>query len=171
MDKSHPLFRQYLVNAEAIRKNPNLSFQPGAEAQERLVREVLINPYPDMFGHCRLGISVGAGWYDILERMAVGIQTIIDANPGFHVTFVQIKEKFGGLRAYCRVWSDDGGRGEFGERTLSEAYKAASEEVFKLICAAENEAATTCELCGEPGELRYDGWMHVACDKHVKPKR
>jgi hypothetical protein len=171
MDKNHPLFVEYVVLSEAQRKNPNMSFQHLSQIQEHLVREVLVNPYPDMFGHCRLGISVGAGWYDILERMAKGIQDVINTNPGFHVTFVQIKEKFGGLRAYCRNWSDDGDRGEFGERTFSVGYTTASEQVFKLICAAEDEAIRTCELCGEPGTLRDHSWIHVACDKHVKPKR
>ena len=46
------------------------------------------------------GFECGDGWAELLEDMFKEIQNYVVANKvkGFH--FVQIKEKFGGLRAY-----------------------------------------------------------------------
>jgi hypothetical protein len=32
--------------------------------------------------------------------------------------------------------------------------------------AAELESIHTCEICGQPGELREDGWIKTLCDEH-----
>ena len=66
---------------------------------------------------------------------------------GWDKKVYQVKEKFGGLRFYINSGTD---------------------EINKRIRKAEDDSYETCETCGEPGELRKDGWWTVACDKHVK---
>jgi hypothetical protein len=54
-----------------------------------------------------------------------------------------VKEKFGELRFYMTGYND---------------------EIDKLIDAAEDLSARTCEICGQPGELRDIGWLYTWCD-------
>jgi hypothetical protein len=71
---------------------------------------------------------------------------------GHEFEVVQVKEKFGGLRFYVRL---DGLR-------LSHADDAIS----RRIGAAVEESFHTCEVCGQPGELRENGLIKTLCDEH-----
>ena len=83
-------------------------------------------------------MMVGKGWSKLIDR-------IYDAKPR-SIHMLQIKEKWGGLRAYC------GG---------------ATMEFFDVIDQAEEESYTICEECGQPGILREDlGWILTLCDEH-----
>jgi len=65
-------------------------------------------------------------------------------------TFIQVKEKFGGLRVYTNYDGDD--------------------KVNPVICLAEKKALETCDMCGEKGLLRNSGWLKIRCDNHVDTK-
>jgi hypothetical protein len=84
--------------------------------------------------------EVGAGWNMIVQEL---IAELFDL--GWDSKLHQIKEKFGGLRFYIGVGSD---------------------AIHDAIQAAEDWSYRTCEVTGEPGELRDDlGWMRVLCDE------
>ena len=55
----------------------------------------------------------------------------------------QVKEKFGTLRFY---------------------YQGGDEYVHGLVSMAESMTEVTCEECGDPGQSRGDGWIHVYCN-------
>jgi hypothetical protein len=59
---------------------------------------------------------------------------------------LQVKEKFGGLRFYvnCRR----------------------NEAMRQRIGIAADESFRSCEVCGQPGELREDSWIKTLCDLH-----
>lgn len=61
----------------------------------------------------------------------------------------QVKEKFGTLSFYMTTGTD---------------------EIYDLIAEAEKKSAVTCEVCGEPGELRRGGWLKTLCDKHAEER-
>lgn len=82
---------------------------------------------------------VGAGWSDIIDK-------IYDVLPEDAI-IIDIKEKFGGLRFYA------------GNIDLT---------VEDFICEMEEKSLQTCEVCGEPGELRETGWIKTLCDKHYR---
>ena len=63
----------------------------------------------------------------------------------------QVKEKFGGLRFYLD--------------------SSATEKLHDAIRLAEDESYKTCELCGEPGEPRREGWIKTLCDKHDEERK
>lgn len=67
------------------------------------------------------------------------------AVPQFNAT--QIKEKFGTLRFY---------------------YDNGDDFISGVISSAESMSATTCEVCGNLGQIRYGGWVRTLCDKHSK---
>jgi hypothetical protein len=42
---------------------------------------------------------------------------------------------------------------------------AISDEMFDRIGKAEEESFKTCEMCGEPGQVRGTAWLMTRCDK------
>ena len=97
----------------------------------------LISQYPQQFKNLSY-IGCGAGWDDILERLCYLIQSRIDRNikdnKNTDFYWSQIKEKFGGLRAYCY---------------------GADEYMRGAIDMAESMSYITCEVSGEKGRKRY----------------
>jgi ribosomal protein L37AE/L43A len=85
-------------------------------------------------------ISVGDGWdaiiFDLHEKLTA-------ADPTF--SYIQIKEKWGGLRVY-----------------LTDESKPA---VKALLREAEQRARVTCESCGDAGTLHVSarGWYRTLC--------
>jgi hypothetical protein len=82
-------------------------------------------------------ISCGDGWYDLLDKLCNTIQNRIDFNLRNDIKtdfyWSQIKEKFGGLRAYCY---------------------GADEYMRGAISMAEVMSYSICEYSGERGKVR-----------------
>jgi len=89
----------------------------------------------------------GKGWDTIIDPL-------IEKCNQEGVEILQIKEKFGGLRVYTT--------------------NGCSEELMDMIIAAEKASYSTCEMCGQPGSRKSDGWIKTACDlcwtKHLERK-
>ena len=68
------------------------------------------------------------------------------------VTLDQVKEKFGTLRFY---------------------YSGGDDYISGLVSMAESMTGVTCEECGNPGESRGGGWIHVYCEpcEELREKR
>ena len=86
------------------------------------------------------------GW---LQMIADLIAELLVA--GWNKQICQIKEKLGGLRFYINSGSD---------------------EVHEIISKYEELSYSTCEVCGEAGEIRKDcgwhgsRWYKTMCDSH-----
>ena len=108
----------------------------------------LMEKFPKLFvprGHWGPAYpECGDGWFDILNTLCTCINHHA-SKKGLTVYIAQIKEKFGGLRFYV-----DG----------------ADETVHMLISFAEGISFSTCEVCGDKGKERREGWIKVLCDKH-----
>jgi hypothetical protein len=122
------------------------------------LQDQLFEKYPDLFFQKDLdmtrtcmcwGVDTGNGWYDILDKMCAAIVAHQHYKKDLPVSFVQIKEKFGGLRAYF-----DGG----------------DDYVEGVVDMAERMSYVTCEICGAPGEERGGGWINTYCDVCNKEK-
>jgi len=83
----------------------------------------------------------GPGWHPLIKDALTRIEALGNAK----LTVLQVKEKFGGLRIYLSLHSD---------------------ETDAIINAAELEASRTCEECGskENVELRGGGWLRTLCN-------
>lgn len=77
---------------------------------------------PDWVDH------VGPGWHPLLAQLHTDVVAL---DPEYVV--VQVKEKFGGLRAYLNYQNP---------------------EITAIVRAAEVLSASICEDCGEPGFIR-----------------
>ncbi len=111
--------------------------------------EKLQNDFPKLFSELPYCASfIDKGWYQIVYDLCSKIEELLESPEDAGVA--QIKEKFGGLRFY---------------------YSCDREEIFnkvkKLVRDAERQSLKTCEVCGEPGEMRKDGWLKTKCDEHA----
>ena len=145
----------------SMEERANLFAQAGREAVERsrnaglpvtgMKNGWIVRIYPD--GHeeviqktHRVPINVGPGWLPIVYRLIVSLAQLPDP-PDIE----EIKNKNGELRVDLKGYQPEG-----------EA----------LIGEADEEAARTCEMCGQPGELREQlPWMQVLCDQHYKDRQ
>lgn len=96
--------------------------------------------------------DVGEGWRLILEQLHAEVILI---DPNYRA--VQIKEKFGGLRAYL----------EWSTQLSIEDY----ELLNGYVRDAEDMSYQTCEYCGAPGVLSHDNyWLKTLCTKCNKER-
>lgn len=95
------------------------------------------------------GFSCGDGWFDIIDTACRLIQQETDKNGAPQLVAVQVKEKFGTLRFYCRG--------------------AASERQREIIREAESMTERTCEECGSLGRTlaTNTGWVMTRCPEHA----
>jgi hypothetical protein len=88
-------------------------------------------------------LEISNGWFGLVKEL---IEDCIAL--GWNKEICQIKEKFGGLRFYIN---------------------SAPDEVFKRIREAEDKSFTTCEVTGNPGQLRTDiGWYRTLCEEEYE---
>lgn len=109
------------------------------------MKKLIENEYPNNFTDC-FDFSTPDGWEEIIYNY---LWEIISKCP--EIKFIQIKEKFGGLRIYARNISAD-----------------TSDRVNEIITLATNKSLITCDVCGKTGKLRNDnGWLRTRCLKHA----
>lgn len=119
------------------------------EFEEKLVRK-----YPTLFGDIDkpeteslmcFGCECSDGWYTLLDRLCECIASHVK-NHWKHeqpYRFMQIKEKFGGLRVYDHGHDDT---------------------IFGMIFLAESMSYSICEVCGHPGQCCSAGvWLRTLC--------
>ena len=102
-------------------------------------------------------VSIGVGWYSLIANLCQEVDDFFGYDMGHSIKgfkWVQIKEKFGTLRAYYDVKKLEG---------------QGSEKLREIINKYEKLSAITCEECGDVGELRSaTGWYTTKCDKHYE---
>lgn len=89
------------------------------------------------------------GWYDIIRPVIIAIakSNELNSDPDDKIYPSQVKEKFGTLRFYTNH---------------------VTEILDYKILEAEKASVTTCEECGEPGELIASNWLYTACPTHTQ---
>jgi hypothetical protein len=113
------------------------------------------NPRPDD-GRWNAGFSFecGPGWSGLLARLFNDLGQILRPT-GDRIAIRQLKEKFGTLRVYWRGAVDE----------------AIGARIDDAILLAAFRSEVTCDVCGDPGQMRRNGfgYYHVACDTHAGP--
>jgi hypothetical protein len=101
--------------------------------------------------------DVGPGWAAILTMLHTELQ---QAAPDYET--LQVKEKFGGLRAYINIPSAEFPQGAFGP------YQAAHFLEYKY----EALSLQVCEHCGRQGKNRPGprSWFKTLCDEHERDR-
>lgn len=97
----------------------------------------------------------GKGWWPLIEKVAVAIDSFNAAHPDLPVEVTQIKQKFGGLRIY---------------------HYNAPEYIRQLIDEVIESSWHTCEHCGatEGVATNLEGYrltLCTECRKEIKPRK
>ena len=104
--------------------------------------------FPNLFReYPRCGFSLPNGWVKLVRSLCGVLEYHIARMPAEtreHIQCAQVKEKFGTLRFYMTAQDDF---------------------ISGAISVAECMSAHVCEICGNPGSLRNDGWAETLCDK------
>lgn len=116
------------------------------------VLDVLVKKYPSVFKNMDRGSIdfLPSGWYALVDKLCEDLTVLLDEelaktpekpdHPLFSV--MQIKEKFGGLRFYY---------------TMNTENDDLAINVQRLIDIAEDKSYTVCEVTGKPGEFCKSG--------------
>ena len=89
-----------------------------------------------------LFFGVKEGWYQLIKDL------IVDLNEmGWDKQVMQVKEKFGGLRFYVNSHIEN-------------------DDLHNRVFKAEKDSYKICEVCGEPGRVRNNGWYMTLCYSH-----
>jgi hypothetical protein len=124
----------------------------------KFLNEIIVNKYPSFFPlpekprtkkDTFFCFSCGDGWFDIIDSCCSTIENYIKnkkAPTAFY--FIQIKEKFGGLRLY---------------------YEGGDDFIRGIITAAESLSYKVCEETGKPGCLyaKSSGWIQTLCPEQA----
>ena len=133
---------------------------------DQKLQDELFEKYPKLFVNknknkwesCMCyGIECGDGWLEIISSLCWRIEQHEksvkarlkyegkDEAEYISVTFDQVKEKFGGLRAY---------------------YSGGDDYIEGVIALAEDFSYKTCEVCGKKGSPNKQGWISTLCEEH-----
>jgi len=105
----------------------------------------IISRYPDFFRSHDFSFEIGEGWVGLIVKLCEDI-VIIDPNP-HEFYFLQIKEKFGGLRIYAHN---------------------TDQRITDLINKAEVDSLNICACCGRNAAPDFDGgWTSPLCKRCV----
>lgn len=142
--------------------------------------------YPLIFAE-RCEMSVGDGWYDIIDMLCANIQNRIDNTAQQREWAIKWNED---VNDPDYDWSDKASFIEREERevpalieqvvatqikekfgTLRFYYQGGDEYIRGLEAMAESMTSRICEDCGSPGFARStekQRWVRVLCDKHAE---
>lgn len=107
-----------------------------------------------MFGFC--SIEIPMGWSELVDKLCEDIEAYAKAmDIEDKIEFVQIKEKYGELRAYYTM---------FIKNTVAE------DTIETFIANANEKARHTCVRCGGKATVRTVNYISPWCDA-CAPKR
>jgi len=99
-------------------------------------------------------------WDDLVLDLCGQIYTFLPEKDRQYFVFIQLKEKFGGLRAYWTWETDDENEWE----RLNESF---SFDLYELVGKYEDASFKICQGCGVEGTTRNElGWTSTLCEKH-----
>lgn len=137
--------------------------------------------YPLIFSQ-RCEISIGDGWFDIIDMLCANIQNHIDNVADQRKWAIKWNQEandpdfdWNSVRSYLKREEREVPelveqvvatqiKEKFG--TLRFYYHGGDEYIRGLEAMAESMTSRICEDCGHPGESRTSGWIKTLCDTH-----
>lgn len=126
-------------------------------------------PYAHLYSR-HLGDTVGAGWWEDLLDAYSKVSVLMEQHQNYRFHVKQVKEKFGTIRFYYHIQA-------LGEETdqwplpADQVRDTISQQVQDIVDCLETATANRCEVCGQPGQRRSNGWVKTLCDKHDAVQR
>ena len=117
-----------------------------------VLEDRLMAAFPRLYRE-RLHCDCAGGWFTLLWHLSAQLEELISqlSEPEQEEHFaVQIKEKWGLLTFYLSTYTDD---------------------MQRVIAAAEEESRHICEVCGASGTLYDNGRLMTRCPQHAPEGR
>jgi hypothetical protein len=151
--------------------------------------ETLIEKYPNLFRTTHCDYGCGDGWLKLVEsacRLITGLQRQYlrynkDASKPFESAvcgqsdkpfldfkFIQIKEKFGGLRMYYDLTKIEHDWATFDKADYDAEFRRLQTRIAGFTDALEVVSDFTCEVCGNRGTKTTSGWIKTLCEEHKR---
>ena len=106
-------------------------------------RNRLVKNFPEIYDK-NFYTGIGDGWYPLLERLSYEIMDLCRERGVVPPRALQVKEKFGALRAYFEYIKID--------------------DIGEIVYKYERESVSICERCGKPGSREGStGWIKTLC--------
>lgn len=111
--------------------------------------------YPELLSES-IGCAVITPWEPYVRRMLDKLETL--RSSGADVKVIQIKEKFGSLRVYSRVYNQE--------------LEGIDAKVDEIVQEAVTASANICSVCGSTAEVQLSlrtpdsGWLLRLCKEH-----
>lgn len=152
----------YLIG-EAIAIEHRIFCNWDSQSGERLwdIWEELRAPYKHFYSG-NISDQVGAGWWSEVLKTFEQIDVVMKSAPDYKFNIRQIKEKFGTIRFYYDLHKVGDEDREAEDAVLDDLRK----KVFQLARQLEAATYSKCEVCGQEGLHRNNGWMKTLCDAH-----
>ena len=135
--------------------------------------DALVARFPRLFKgkHPRVWSDLPPGWTELANRLFVDLDAMLDDDAARRFSVIQIKEKFAGLRVYWQLGQEQTLVMDFhgtGSVQRVDTDPATPTALFDRIRArvkqAGEEAATTCQRCGNGGaSANRSGWIVTLC--------
>ena len=156
--------RQLIDEAIALEEKLFSDLEGSFKQRIEEIWEKLKAPYAHLYGR-HIGDQVGPGWWEDLLAAFEKISAIMSQYPGYKFRVAQIKEKFGTLRFYYDIhkMGEDEQEWPVPEDAVRDKI---SQQVRAVMIELESATEKKCEICGDRGELRNNGWLLTLCDKH-----
>jgi len=129
------------------------------------------------------GFECGDGWYHIIDFLCQAINSLIK-DKDIKVIAHQVKEKFGGLRFYYGIETQQTFMGRidskirhfmFNHKWGQAYWKLVSfrkvfyittkEKISDAVDSAERLSYRICEICSKPGTTTKGGWIKTLCEE------
>jgi hypothetical protein len=141
--------------------------------------------YPLIFSQ-RCEMSVGDGWFDIIDALCANIQGHINGVADRRKWAIKWNDQ---VNDPDNDWSDKASFIERKERDVPELveqvvatqikekfgtlrfyYQGGDDYIRGLESMADSMSARICEDCGKPGKKTTGGWIRTLCEEHVHEK-
>jgi len=92
-----------------------------------------------------LGFELDDGWFPLLWKLFADLEALEgESDQPFSV--VRVREEHGALRVYVS--------------------QGCTDAILERIEAAQEASLHVCEICGQVGSRRQDGWVRTRCEEH-----
>lgn len=141
----------------------------------------LIKRFPEFFkktseeeSFMHWGFECDDGWFNILYQACSLVEHHINSIESHNLFRLKTKEKIESGQTVDESWTIENVpefkaaqiKEKFG--TLRFYYNGGDEFINGVITSAQNSSSRTCEVCGNIGKLRSNGWMRTLCDAHTE---
>jgi hypothetical protein len=136
--------------------------------------EALVARFPRLFKgqHPRVWSDLPQGWTEVADQLFADLDAMLDDDAAKLFEVIQIKEKFAGLRVYWELGKEQTTVMDFhapgAVQRVDEGPAKPTvlfERIRDRVKQAGEEAATTCQRCGNGGASAGGrGWIMTLCE-------